>query len=85
LAGFQVATYGRFCVATEVHSNKFFTKVLPELLRLNVLERTKHQGSGFQEHYRLRFKMSEIAQLISASDGSYDKFLELVKSTVPTD
>jgi hypothetical protein len=71
---------GTLKLRLSLHSNKFFTSLLPDLLRAGVLQEVKHQGSGAQAHFRLGIRMSDVADLISDSEGSYKRFLTIVQS-----
>lgn len=63
-----------------VHSHKFFSDMLSDLLEAGVLERIKHTGSGSVHRYRLGKFVSVIEEALTASNGSYSKFLVAIKS-----
>jgi hypothetical protein len=71
---------GTLKLRLSLHSTKFFTTLLPDLLRVGILQQVKHQGSGAQAHFRLGIRMSDVADLISDSEGSYKKFMTLAQA-----
>jgi len=58
-----------------IKSSAFFDKVLPQLLKKEILEETSYQGSGQQRRFRLNVPMRDMQEHLVASKGSFGEFL----------
>ncbi len=61
------------------NSSDFFKSVLPELLSHGVLERVENAGGGSYQHFRLRMRLGELANLFGEAKNSYGAFLGLLR------
>lgn len=77
-----IVSEGTLRLRLSIHSTKFFTSLLPDTLRVGILQQVKHQGSGAQQHFRLGIRMSDVADLISDSEGSYKRFMTMAQARV---
>lgn len=75
-----------FLRATELNENSlkqqlgkrqalFFKDVLPELLRVGVIEEVKYHGAGQQRRFRLGAKLTAIETALADSDGQFAGFI----------
>lgn len=62
-------------------ASTFFSKVLPDLERLEILEQVSYRGSGQQLRYRLSVPMTLVQDAISKSKGSFGTFLTHIRPT----
>lgn len=61
-----------------VKAGRFFDDVLPELLRVGVLEVIPYLGHGNQRRFRMRVQMQRLHDALSGCGGSFEQFLILV-------
>lgn len=74
LATFHRATQvseGAFRLRLSINSGRFFDKVLPDLLRAGVLQRSKRE-----DKFKLGAPLERIAAILEESGGSYQRFIE---------
>jgi hypothetical protein len=63
-----------------VHTHKFWSQMRSELIEVGVLQEVKHTGGGSTHRYRLGKLIGTIDEALTASSGSYRKFLDFVRS-----
>src|SRR6185437_2548786 len=66
-----------FKLRLRTKSNLFFADVLPELLRVGVLEETQYAGSGRGRRFRLAVPMQLVDQALRQSHGHFATFIEV--------
>lgn len=55
---------------------QFFDKILPELIKENIIEEVPYKGSGSQKRYKLIVKLNEFEDALKISNGNYNALLE---------
>tara|TARA_R110001599_G_scaffold1889_4_gene9963 strand:+ start:433515 stop:435782 length:2268 start_codon:yes stop_codon:yes gene_type:complete len=60
-------------------SPTFFDKILPELLRENIIQEVPYKGSGSQKRYKLTVKLNEFENALKISNGNYNTLLENIE------
>lgn len=53
----------------------FFDAVVPELLKVGVLEKVPYRGSGRQDRFRLGVPLTSVQDALALSSGSFKKFI----------
>ncbi len=56
-------------------SGVFFDNVVPELLKVGVLEKVPYRGRGHQERFRLGVPLMSVQDALVSSSGSFKRFL----------
>jgi len=85
-------TLRTFLRATQVNENVirmrlgakgsyFVENVLPDLLRVGLLEEVKYLGSGVQRRFRLGFPMQQVQEALESSKGMYSDFISKMEAS----
>lgn len=61
-----------------VRAGEFFDNVLPNLLRVGMLEAIPYLGHGNQRRFRMRVQMHKLHTALVECGGSFERFLEVV-------
>jgi hypothetical protein len=56
-------------------ANKFMKIVLPDLIRVGILEEVQFTGGGVQRRFRFRAQMTQVQEALAKSSGKYKDFL----------
>jgi hypothetical protein len=60
-----------------VKANTFVDRILPDLLRLGVLEQVQYLGAGSQRRFKSGVPMSRVQQALAECRGDYGRFLAI--------
>lgn len=60
-------------------ANQFVRDVLPRLEKQGIFERVRYGGGGQQGRYRLTPHLQKVSDALKKSEGSFDRFLELLE------
>jgi hypothetical protein len=60
-------------------AKRFEEVILPELLETDILIPDVYRGGGMDRRFRLGIRMSELERALRGSQGSFSKFLSIIK------
>ncbi|MBO6522370.1 MAG: hypothetical protein JJ971_00965 [Balneolaceae bacterium] len=57
---------------------QFFDEMLSDLIKRDVLQEVPYKGADTQKRYKLSIKLDQFEMALNDSNGSYNKFLEMI-------